>query len=75
MVVLFDHMWWSLFNVSDTCPHKAAKLSGEVVWAANGGCSASLYGVPSHEATAEQWHLAAAAWQGLSLTPSPEVIP
>ena len=46
---LFDQMQGNLLNVSDTCPQKTAKLSGEVVWAADGGLSASRHGVPSHK--------------------------
>ena len=41
----------SLLNVCDTCPWKTAKLSGEVVWAADGGLGASRHGVPVTETT------------------------
>lgn len=43
-----DFFFFNLLNVSDTCPWKTAKLSGEDVGAADGGLSASWHGVPSH---------------------------
>ena len=47
-------MKWSLLNVPDRCSQKTAKLSGEVVWTADGSLSVSWHGVPSHYDNAGQ---------------------